>query len=78
MGCDFFVDILRRAFYRWLTVKRAVEHRRLTHQRKEAQLRQILITSAWDKWRERFKEERLRPLVRTSMQNHVSKLTAWN
>lgn len=73
----FLVDVLRRAFYRWLTVKRAAEHRRLTHQRKEAQLRQILITSAWDRWREKFKEEKLRPLVRLSLRKHVSKLTTW-
>lgn len=57
------IDVLRRAFHRWLTVKRAAEHRRLNHERKEAQLRQLAITSAWEKWRERFKEERLRPLV---------------
>ncbi|KAF9532236.1 Sfi1 spindle body protein-domain-containing protein [Crepidotus variabilis] len=55
-------DSLRRAFQRWLTAKRASEHRRLTHQKKEAQLRQVLIVSAWDKWREKFREERLRPL----------------
>jgi len=59
-----FPDSLRRAFHRWLTVKRAVEHRRLMHQRKVAQIRQILLISAWERWRERFKEERLRPLVR--------------
>ncbi|KAF8959025.1 hypothetical protein BDZ97DRAFT_1923172 [Flammula alnicola] len=55
-------DVLSRAFHRWLSVKRSVAHRRLTHQHKEAQLRQLAITSAWEKWRERFKEERLRPL----------------
>jgi len=55
-------DVIRRAFHKWLTAKRAAEHRRLTHQRKEAHLRQVAITSAWEKWRERFKDERLRPL----------------
>ncbi|PPQ78073.1 hypothetical protein CVT25_015607 [Psilocybe cyanescens] len=58
-------DILKRAFVRWMTAKRSIEHRRSTHQRKEAQLRQLAITSAWEKWRERFKEERLRPLEYT-------------
>jgi protein SFI1 len=33
------------------------------HQRKVAQIRQILLISAWERWRERFREERLRPLV---------------
>ncbi|KDR81550.1 hypothetical protein GALMADRAFT_113988 [Galerina marginata CBS 339.88] len=55
-------DLLSRTFHRWLAAKRTAEHRRLTHQRKEAQLRQITITSAWERWRERFREERLRPL----------------
>lgn len=57
------VDVLRRAFQHWLTAKRAAEHRRINHERKEAHLRQVAITSAWERWRERFKEEKLRPLV---------------
>ena len=57
-------DVLRRIFQRWLTVKRAAEHRRINHERKEAHLRQVAITSAWERWRERYKEEKLRPLVR--------------
>ena len=57
-------DVLRRIFQRWLTVKRAVEHRRINHERKEAHLRQVAITSAWERWRERYKEKKLRPLVR--------------
>ncbi|KAH9484334.1 hypothetical protein JR316_0003815 [Psilocybe cubensis] len=58
-------DLLRRVFVHWLSAKRSIEHRRLTHERKEAQLRHLAITSAWEKWRERFKEERLRPLEYT-------------
>lgn len=58
-----YLDILRRAFTRWLTAKRSNELRRQAHQRKEAHLRMVTITSAWEKWRERFQEERLRPLV---------------
>ncbi|KAF9480103.1 hypothetical protein BDN70DRAFT_877988 [Pholiota conissans] len=54
--------VLHRAFHHWLNAKREAEHRRLVHQRKEAQLRQLAITSAWEKWRERFKEIQLRPL----------------
>ncbi|KAJ3505555.1 hypothetical protein NLJ89_g7354 [Agrocybe chaxingu] len=56
-------DLLRRTFYRWIASRRLAEHRRVTHQRKEAHLRQVAIVTAWDKWRERFKEERLRPLA---------------
>ncbi|KAF4614733.1 hypothetical protein D9613_003001 [Agrocybe pediades] len=55
-------ELMRQAFQRWLTAKRAAEHRRINHQRKEAHVRQVIITTAWEKWRERFKEERLRPL----------------
>ncbi|KAF8902077.1 hypothetical protein CPB84DRAFT_894306 [Gymnopilus junonius] len=70
-------DILRRAFHRWLTAKRSAVHRRLTHERKEAQLRQMTIIVAWDRWREKFKEEKLRPLeyqlIFESQKNMMSK-----
>lgn len=67
-------DVLRRIFQRWLTVKRAVEHRRINHERKEAHLRQVAITSAWERWRERYKEEKLRPLVRPTQSSFTHTL----
>ena len=60
----FCADTLRRVFHRWLAAKRALEHRRQTYQRKEALLRRTIIISAWERWRERFMEEKLQPLVR--------------
>ena len=72
---DFFFshgDILRRTFHRWLAAKRAREHRRQTYQRKEALLRRTLIITAWERWRERFMEEKLQPLVRDVLEWLIS------
>ena len=65
-------DILRRAFHRWLAAKRAREHRRETYQRKEALLRRTIIITAWERWRERFMEEKLQPLVRDILEWLIS------
>ena len=64
--------ILRRTFHRWLAAKRALEHRRQTHQRKEALLRRTIIITAWERWRERFMEEKLQPLVRDDLEWLIS------
>lgn len=47
-----------------MAAKRALEHRRLTYQRREALLRRTIIITAWERWREKFMEEKLQPLVR--------------
>jgi len=71
-------DILRRAFHRWLAAKRAREHRRQTYQRKEALLRRTIIITAWERWRERFMEEKLQPLeyqvILQNQRNMVSRI----
>ena len=64
--------ILRQTFHRWLAAKRAREHRRQTHQRKEALLRRTIIITAWERWRERFMEEKLQPLVRDVLEWLIS------
>ncbi|KII88582.1 hypothetical protein PLICRDRAFT_698940 [Plicaturopsis crispa FD-325 SS-3] len=53
---------IRRMFHRWLTAARSARHRRLTLQRKEDELRLSLIAVTWDKWRDRFNDEKLRPI----------------
>lgn len=40
-----------------------VRHRRLTLQRKEDEMKAATVAAAWNKWRERFVDEKLRPIV---------------
>lgn len=54
---------MRRMFHRWLSAAKTSRHRRLVLQEREEELRMNLLEKAWDKWREKFKAERLRPLV---------------
>lgn len=70
------LGLLRHAFRRWLAHARSVEKRRQAHEQKEEQMRQLIITNAWEKWRERFKEERLRPLVCHRASSMDCKLTS--
>lgn len=64
------IENVRRLFYRWLSAARSARHRRMTLQRKEDQLKAASVTAAWQKWRERFIDEKLRPIVR--MRSHHS------
>lgn len=50
-------------FHRWLSSAKTSRHRRLVLQEREEELRLIIQEKAWDRWREKFKAERLRPLV---------------
>lgn len=54
---------VRRLFYRWLSAARSVRHRRVTLQRKEDELKASATAATWNKWRERFVDEKLRPIV---------------
>ena len=62
------LENMRRMFYRWLTAARKARHRRLYLQQKEDELKSTVIAAAWDKWRERFLDIRLQPIV--SYQKH--------
>jgi protein SFI1 len=50
-------------FYRWLSAARSARHRRITLQGKEDQMKAACIAVTWNKWRERFVDEKLRPVV---------------
>lgn len=50
-------------FYRWSSIARTHRHRRITLQKKEDEMKLSMIASAWDRWRDRFSDERLRPIV---------------
>ncbi|RDB21456.1 hypothetical protein Hypma_011541 [Hypsizygus marmoreus] len=51
-----------RLFNRWLNLARITRHRRITLKEKEDEMKFSVIASAWDKWRDRFSDERLRPI----------------
>lgn len=54
---------MRRMFYRWLSAARKARTKRLLLQEKEDQLKLGAVTSAWEKWRERFLDIKLQPMV---------------
>ncbi|KAL1692309.1 hypothetical protein GGG16DRAFT_90188 [Schizophyllum commune] len=58
-------EFVRRVFSRWLAAARNSRHRRVVLQEREADMKTIKLSAAWDKWRERFKNERLRPIENT-------------
>ncbi|KAJ7097976.1 hypothetical protein B0H15DRAFT_823665 [Mycena belliarum] len=53
---------IRKIFHRWLGATRTIRHRRLTLERKEADIKFGAISVAWDKWRERYKHQSLQPV----------------
>jgi protein SFI1 len=66
MDCSshaFFTENMRRMFYMWLAAARKVKHKRVTLQERENEMPKIRLENAWDKWRGRFQEEKLLPLV---------------
>ncbi|KAK7466966.1 hypothetical protein VKT23_004030 [Stygiomarasmius scandens] len=70
---------VRRLFHHWLSTARTSRNRRITLATREEEMKLRTIAAAWDKWRERFKDERLRPLEHTfTVQNmEALKYRAW-
>jgi protein SFI1 len=58
-----FAENIRRVFHKWLTLARTTRQRRITLQQKEDEIKFSIISSAWDRWRDRFCDRRLRPIV---------------
>jgi protein SFI1 len=58
-----FTENMRRMFYKWLAAARKVRHKRVILQERDYEMQKIRLEIAWDKWRGRFQEERLLPLV---------------
>ncbi|KAG1754575.1 hypothetical protein EDB19DRAFT_664351 [Suillus lakei] len=54
---------VRRMFHRWLTAARARRHKRITLREKELEFDQANVQVAWNRWRERYMDEKLRPLL---------------
>lgn len=61
----------RKFFNKWLLVARTARHRRGVLQQKEEEVKLRTIEIGWDRWRERFQEERLKPLVSLILWNLV-------
>lgn len=59
----FSTENMRRMFYTWLAAARKVRRKRVTLQEREHEMEKIRLETAWDRWRGRFQEERLLPLV---------------
>ncbi len=58
---------MRRLFYRWLSAARQSRHKRLLLQQGEEVMKLAVLASAWDKWKERFQDARLQPLVSATL-----------
>ncbi|OAX38647.1 hypothetical protein K503DRAFT_770274 [Rhizopogon vinicolor AM-OR11-026] len=56
-------ESVHRMFHRWLTAARARRHKRIVLREKELQLDRASVQVAWDRWRERYMDEKLRPLL---------------
>ncbi|KAG1877928.1 hypothetical protein DFJ58DRAFT_902864 [Suillus subalutaceus] len=54
---------VRRMFYRWLMAARARRHKRITLREKELEFDRANVQVAWNRWRERYMDEKLRPLL---------------
>ncbi|EJD06031.1 uncharacterized protein FOMMEDRAFT_145354 [Fomitiporia mediterranea MF3/22] len=55
-------EMMRRMFFKWHAAAKTNRHRRIVLQEREEEMKLIITERAWDKWRERYKAERLRPL----------------
>ena len=62
-------DNMRKFFIRWLTAARKARHRRLQLQEREEEFKLMTNAAAFDKWRERYMDIRLQPLVRLTASN---------
>ena len=60
----YLAENMRKMFYRWLAAARKARHRRLYLQEREDEFKLTVVAAAWDKWRERFLDIRLQPMVR--------------
>lgn len=67
----YCLECLRKHLHRWLSATRTVRRRRITLKEKEDEMNTRFLMEAWDKWRERFVEERMRTTVSEDVQLYV-------
>jgi hypothetical protein len=53
-------------FHHWLSAARTSRRRRVSLQQKEDEVKRWRMAVAWDRWRDRFNDEKLRPIVGAS------------
>jgi hypothetical protein len=66
-ACAVSVDTLRRMFVKWLAAARKSKSRRMRLAEREDELRLEILAAAWEAWRDRFCENRLRDLARYAL-----------
>jgi len=57
------LETMRRVFHRWLAAARSRHQRRVLLRDKELRFDRAAVQVAWDKWREKYIREKLRPIV---------------
>ncbi|KIL69688.1 hypothetical protein M378DRAFT_156912 [Amanita muscaria Koide BX008] len=55
-------EYLRKFFHRWIAAMRMTRRRRITLRENEDEFNLVVLIKSWDKWRDRFVEEKLRVL----------------
>ncbi|KAG2144777.1 hypothetical protein BD769DRAFT_1625348 [Suillus cothurnatus] len=70
---------VRRMFHRWLMAARARRHKRVTLREKELEFDLANVQVAWNRWRERYMDEKLRPLSLPAIRFQASrtKMSYW-
>jgi protein SFI1 len=61
--CTGLADTLRRMFIKWLTAARKSRTRRTRLAEREDEVRLKTLSTAWEAWRDHFREIRLRDLA---------------
>ncbi|KAG9318710.1 hypothetical protein JVU11DRAFT_806 [Chiua virens] len=56
-------ESIRRMFYKWLGAARARRHKRVLLRERQAEFDRVSMQVAWDRWREKYVEEKMRPIV---------------
>ncbi|KAF9246283.1 hypothetical protein BU15DRAFT_85063 [Melanogaster broomeanus] len=54
---------MRRMFHKWLAAARARHHKRLLLRERQAEFDRASMQVAWDRWREKYVEDKLRPIA---------------
>ncbi|KIM62097.1 hypothetical protein SCLCIDRAFT_15938 [Scleroderma citrinum Foug A] len=56
-------ETMRRIFHRWLSAARSRHQRRTLLREKELRFDRVAVQVAWDKWRDKYIHEKLRPIA---------------
>ncbi|KAF8559809.1 hypothetical protein OG21DRAFT_496214 [Imleria badia] len=65
---------MRRMFHKWLAAARARQDKRILLRERQAEFDRASIQVAWDRWREKYTEEKLHPIVHQVVQQNQKNL----